>query len=67
MPQYGRVLDAQAMDHIPDQDMPDVDRAAHALSHEAIDAGVWVVRQCNGRPEGKHWEPPTGRSLTAHR
>jgi hypothetical protein len=27
---------------VPDEDMPDVDRAAHAVCQEAIDAGVWV-------------------------
>lgn len=32
MPQYVLVLDAHAMDHIPDEDMPDVDKAAHAVS-----------------------------------
>jgi hypothetical protein len=42
MPQYVLVLDAHAMDHVSDEDMPDVDRAAHAVSQEAIDAGVWV-------------------------
>jgi hypothetical protein len=42
MPQYVLVLDAHAMDHIPAEDMPDVDTAAHAVSQEAFDAGVWV-------------------------
>ncbi|MCA1656140.1 MAG: hypothetical protein LC713_00200, partial [Actinobacteria bacterium] len=42
MPQYVLVLDAHAMDHVPDEDMPDVDRAAHAVSQAATDAGVWV-------------------------
>jgi hypothetical protein len=42
MPQYVLVLDAHAMDHIPEEDMPDVGKAAHAVSQEAIDAGVWV-------------------------
>ena len=42
MPQYVLVLDAHAMDHGPDEEMPDVDRAAHAVSQEAMDAGVWV-------------------------
>jgi hypothetical protein len=42
MPQSVLVLDAHAMDHIPDEDMPDVDKATHAVSQEAIDAGVWV-------------------------
>ena len=66
MPQYVLVLDAHAMDHIPDEDMPDVDKAAHAVSQEAIDAGVWV---CGSGLEtrGQASWPPTGRSLTAHR
>jgi hypothetical protein len=42
LPQYVLVLDAHAMDHVPDEDMVEVDRAAHAVSQEAIDAGVWV-------------------------
>ncbi|HEX2307550.1 MAG TPA: YciI family protein [Jatrophihabitantaceae bacterium] len=42
MPQSVLVLDAHAMDHIPDEDRPDVDKATHAVSQEAIDAGVWV-------------------------
>ena len=36
------ILNAHAMDHFPDEDMPDIDKAAHAVSQEAIDAGVWV-------------------------
>ncbi|MFC7384762.1 YciI family protein [Sphaerisporangium rhizosphaerae] len=31
-----------AMDHIPDEDWPDVGKAAHAVIQEAVDAGVWV-------------------------
>ena len=31
-----------AMDHIPDEDMPDVAKASHAVVTEAQDAGVWV-------------------------
>jgi len=42
MPQYVLILDAHAMDHVRDEDMPDIDTAAHAVSQEAIDAGVWV-------------------------
>ncbi|MGH3398129.1 MAG: YciI family protein [Streptosporangiaceae bacterium] len=30
------------MDHIPDEDMPAVGQAAHAVVREAINAGVWV-------------------------
>lgn len=43
MPQYVLVLDAHAMDHVPDEDMPDVDRAAHAVSQEAIAADGTVT------------------------
>jgi hypothetical protein len=35
-------FDAHAMDHIPDEDMPTVGEAAHAVVDEAMDAGVWV-------------------------
>jgi hypothetical protein len=42
MPQYVLIMDAHAMDDFRDEDMPDIDRAAHAVSQEAIDAGVWV-------------------------
>jgi hypothetical protein len=31
-----------AMDHIPDEESPAVGAAAHAVVHEAMDAGVWV-------------------------
>ena len=31
-----------AMDHIPDEDWPDVGKAAHAVVQEAVNAGVWV-------------------------
>jgi hypothetical protein len=33
---------AHAMDHIPDEDMPAVAKAAHAVCQEAISAGVLV-------------------------
>jgi hypothetical protein len=42
MAQYLIMLGAHAMDHIPDEDMPAVSKAAHAVSQEAIDAGVFV-------------------------
>jgi hypothetical protein len=35
-------FDANAMDHIPDEDMPAVAKAAHAVVQEAINAGVLV-------------------------
>ena len=31
-----------AMDHIPEEEMPAVGEAAHAVAREAMDAGVWV-------------------------
>jgi hypothetical protein len=31
-----------AMDHIPDEDWPDVGKAAHAVVQEAVNAGVFV-------------------------
>ena len=42
MTRYLISFDAGAMDHIPDEEMPAVDRAAHAVVREAQDAGVWV-------------------------
>ena len=42
MTQYLISFDGGAMDHIPDEDMPDVAKAAHAVVDEAQDAGVWV-------------------------
>jgi hypothetical protein len=42
MTRYLISFDAHAMDHIPDEDMPAVAEAAHAVVYEAMDAGVWV-------------------------
>jgi len=42
MTRYLISFDAHAMDHIPDEDMPAVANAAHAVVQEAMDAGVWV-------------------------
>ena len=42
MPRYMISFDAHAMDHIPDEDMPAVARAAHEVVREAMNAGVWV-------------------------
>jgi hypothetical protein len=33
---------AHAMDHIPDEDMPDVAKAAHEVVQETVNAGVFV-------------------------
>jgi hypothetical protein len=45
MTQYLISFGAHAMDHIPDEDMPAVAKAAHAATQEAINAGVFV---CTG-------------------
>jgi hypothetical protein len=42
MPRYMISFDAHAMDHIADEDMPAVARAAHEVVREAMNAGVWV-------------------------
>jgi hypothetical protein len=42
MPRYLISFDAHAMDHIPDEAMPAVARAAHEVASEAMNGGVWV-------------------------
>ncbi len=42
MPRYLISFDDGSMDHIPDEDWPEVGRAAHAVVQEAKDAGVWI-------------------------
>src|SRR5262245_20224980 len=42
MPRYLISFDAHAMDHIPGEDIPAVDRAAHEMVEEDMNAGVWV-------------------------
>ncbi|MEV4478395.1 YciI family protein [Micromonospora coxensis] len=42
MTRYLISFDAGAMDHIPDEEMPDVGKAAHAVVQEAVSAGVFV-------------------------
>jgi hypothetical protein len=42
MTRYLISFDDGAMDHIPDEDVPAVGQAAHAVMKEAVDAGVWV-------------------------
>ena len=45
MTRYLTSFGAHAMDHIPDEDMPDVAKAAHAATRESVNAGVFV---CTG-------------------
>ena len=42
MTRYLISFDAHAMDHIPEEEMPAVSDAAHAVVEEALNAGVWV-------------------------
>ena len=42
MTRYLISFDDGAMDHIPDEDWPDVGKASHAVIQEAVNAGVFV-------------------------
>ncbi|GAB3350047.1 YciI family protein [Micromonospora halotolerans] len=42
MTRYLISFNAGAMDHIPDEEIPDVAKASHAVVQEAVNAGVWV-------------------------
>ncbi|MFI7597775.1 YciI family protein [Actinoplanes sp. NPDC049681] len=42
MTRYLISFDDGAMDHIPDEDWPEVGKAAHAVIQEAVNAGVFV-------------------------
>ena len=42
MTRYLISFDAGATDHIPEEEMPAVGKASHAVVQEAVNAGVWV-------------------------
>lgn len=42
MQRYLISFDDGSMDHISDEDLPDVSQASHAVVQEAKDAGVWI-------------------------
>lgn len=42
MPRYLISFDDGSMDHIPEEDLPAVSEAAHAVVREAKAAGVWI-------------------------
>ena len=42
MARYLIMFDGSAMNHIPEEDMPAVGKAAHAVLEAAVDAGAWV-------------------------
>jgi hypothetical protein len=50
MTRYLISMGTHAMDHIPDEDMPAVAKAAHAAVQEAVNAGVFV---CGGGLEDR--------------
>ncbi|GHJ56791.1 YciI family protein [Micromonospora chersina] len=42
MTRYLISFNAGAMDHIPEEEIPDVAKTTHAVIQEAVNAGVWV-------------------------
>ena len=42
MPRYLISFDDGSMDHIPEDDLPEVSDASHAVVQQAKDAGVWI-------------------------
>ncbi len=42
MHRYLISFDDGSMDHIPDEDWPEVGEASHAVVREAQDAGIWI-------------------------
>lgn len=42
MTRYLISFNAGAMDHIPEEEVPDVAKVTHAVIQEAVNAGVWV-------------------------
>lgn len=64
MPRYLISFDDGSMDHIRDDDLPEVGEAAHAVVQASKDAGVWIFgAACSGsrRPSSA----PMGRSRAA--
>ncbi|MCI4065909.1 YciI family protein [Micromonospora sp. R77] len=51
MTRYLISFDDGAMDHIPQEELPDVHKATHAVAQEAINAGVWVFGAGLGRQQ----------------
>ena len=64
MTRYLISFDAHAMDHIPDEEMPAVAKAAHEVVEEAMNAGVWVSAADWNTRKRALW-PPTGRPRKA--
>jgi len=66
IPQYVLILDAHAMDDFPQEDMPAIDRAAHPVSQEAIDAACGYAAAARKIRWRGLW-PPMGPSPKALR
>jgi hypothetical protein len=64
MTKYLITFPSNAMDHVPETEMPDVARAAHAVCQEAIDAGVYFLAGVWKSNPRASWLP-TGRSRAA--
>ena len=54
-----------AMDYIPEEEMPAVANAAHAVVQEALIAGRVPLHRRSWNSRGRVSWPPTGRSPTA--
>jgi hypothetical protein len=63
MTQYLISFDDGAMT-FPEEELPDVAKAAHEVVQEARNAGVWVSA-ADWKARGRASSPPTGRSPTA--
>ena len=64
MTRYLISFDAHAMDHIPDEEIPAVAKAAHEVVREALNAGVWVFGgglENQKRGEASATEPTSAR------
>ena len=59
MTRYLISFDAHAMDHIPEEDMPEVSKTSHAVVQDAADAGVWVFgagMEGEKAASGRRWD-----------
>ncbi len=65
MTRYLISFPSDAMDHIPEEEMPEVARAAHAVIDEAKDAGVYIFTAGWRRTWSPSWWLVTGRSAPA--
>ncbi len=55
MPRYLISFDDGSMDHIPDDELPAVAEASHAVVQEAREAGVWIFGAGVERQRQRSW------------